>query len=149
LIILAGAVSLVRGLQRITAVDPGWRADGVLTARLGLAGPKYVQLDARRAFIETLHDRVGELPGMSAFAIASSTVPTVPFGSSTTFLVEGREDPVLALQRAGVAAVLRHPADPAATRSNVHARRSRRPHSGDGGQRDDGSRALAQRRSDR
>jgi len=96
LIILAGAVSLVRGLQRITAVDPGWRAEGVLTARLGLAGPNYTQLDARRAFVDTLHDRVGELSGLSSFAIASSTVPTSPFGSSTTFRVEGREDPVLA-----------------------------------------------------
>jgi predicted permease len=96
LIILAGAVSLVRGLQRITAVDPGWRADGVLAARLGLAGPKYAQLDARRAFVDALHDRVAELPGMSAVALASSTVPTAPFGSSTAFVVEGREDHVLA-----------------------------------------------------
>ena len=43
LIILAGAVSLVRGLQRITGVDPGWRADGVLAARLNLVGPNYAE----------------------------------------------------------------------------------------------------------
>lgn len=96
LIILAGAVSLVRGLQRITAVDPGWRPDGVLTARVSLDGPNYAKLETRRAFFETLRDRVAELPGMSIVAVASSSVPTMPFNSSTTFLVEGREEPVLA-----------------------------------------------------
>ncbi len=89
LIILVGAVSLVRGLQRITAVDPGWRADGVLVARINLVGPNYTQPEARRAFFETLHDRVAEIPGMASVAIASSSVPTLPFGSSTTFIVEG------------------------------------------------------------
>jgi len=96
LIILAGAVSLVRGLQRITAVDPGWRPDGVLTARVSLDGPNYSRLETRRAFFETLRDRVAELPGMSRVAVASSSVPTMPFNSSTTFRVEGREEPVLA-----------------------------------------------------
>ena len=96
LIILAGAVSLVRGLQRITAVDPGWRPDGLLTARLSLDGPNYARVEARRAFYETLRDRVAELPGMGSVALASSGAPTGPFNSSTTFVVEGRQEPVLA-----------------------------------------------------
>jgi predicted permease len=96
LVMLAGAVSLVRGLQRITAVDPGWRADGVLTARLSLVGPSYVQPPARRILVETLRDRVAELPGVATAAISTSSVPTGPFGSSTTFVVEGRTDTVLA-----------------------------------------------------
>jgi predicted permease len=96
LIILAGAVSLVRGLQRITAVDPGWRPDGVLAARLSIVGPDFVKPEARRAFFETLRDRVAELPGMDSVALSSSSVPTMPFNSSTTFLVEGREQTVLA-----------------------------------------------------
>jgi putative ABC transport system permease protein len=96
LIILAGAVSMVRGLQRITAIDPGWRPDGVLAARLSIDGPKYSQPQPRRMFVETLRDRVAELPGVASAAIASSTVPTVPYGSSTTFIVEGREETVLA-----------------------------------------------------
>jgi predicted permease len=96
LIILAGAVSLVRGLQRITAVDPGWRPDGVLAARLSIAGPNFVKPEARRAFFETLRDRVAELPGMGSVALASSSVPTMPFNSSTTFVVESRQETVLA-----------------------------------------------------
>jgi putative ABC transport system permease protein len=96
LIILAGAVSMVRGLQRITGIDPGWRPDGVLTARLSMDGPSYSQPQPRRIFVETLRDRVAELPGVDRVAIASSTVPTVPYGSSTTFVVEGRQETVLA-----------------------------------------------------
>jgi len=96
LIILAGAVSLVRGLQRITGIDPGWRPDGVLTARLSMDGPKYSQPVPRRVFVDTLRDRVAELPGMASVAIASSPAPTAPFTSSTSFIVEGRPETVLA-----------------------------------------------------
>ena len=96
LIILAGAVSLVRGLQRITAVDPGWRVDGVLAARLNLVGPNYSDPVTRRAFFQTLRDRVAEIPGVASAAVSSSSVPTATFGTSTSFAVEGRTDPALA-----------------------------------------------------
>ena len=95
LIILAGAVSLVRGLQRITAVDPGWRVDGVLAARLNLVGPNYTDPVARRVFFQTLRDRVAEIPGIANAAVASTSVPTGTFSTSTAFAVEGRSDPVL------------------------------------------------------
>ena len=96
LVALSGATSLIRGLQRLTGIDPGWRPDGVLVARLNLVGPQYTQATARRAFFETLRTRVSEIPGMTNVAIASSTVPTVPYGTSTTFAIDGRADPVLA-----------------------------------------------------
>ncbi len=98
LIILAGAVSLVRGLQRITAVDPGWRVDGVLAARLNLpqVGPAYTTPEARRVFFQTLRDRAAEIPGVTHAAVSSSSVPTATFSTSTTFAVEGRTEPVLA-----------------------------------------------------
>ncbi len=98
LIMLAGAVSLVRGLQRITAVDPGWRVDGVLAARLNLppVGPNYTTPEARRVFFQTLRDRAAEIPGVTHAAVSSSSVPTATFGTSTTFAIEGRTDPVLA-----------------------------------------------------
>jgi predicted permease len=96
LLILAGAASFLRGLQRIGDIDPGWRTDGVLVARLNLVGPQYAQPTARRAFFEALHDRVAELPGMVSVALASSSVPTIPFGTSTTLAVEGRADTVVA-----------------------------------------------------
>jgi putative ABC transport system permease protein len=96
LLILAGAVSLVRGLQRLTAIDPGWRVDGVLAARLNLVGPNYVDPVARRVFFETLRDRVAEIPGVASAAVASSSAPTGTFNSSTSFVIEGRTEPTLA-----------------------------------------------------
>jgi putative ABC transport system permease protein len=96
LIVLTVASSFIRGLQRMTAVDPGWRPDGVLAARLNLVGRQYADPAARRLFLDTLRERVAELPGMTNTALASSSVPVTPFGTSTTFVVEGRPDTVLA-----------------------------------------------------
>jgi putative ABC transport system permease protein len=96
LVALSGATSFIRGLQRITVVDAGWRAEGVLAARLNLVGPQYAQPPARRVFFETLRDRAAEIPGITAAAVSSSSVPAFPYGTSTTFAVEGRTDTVLA-----------------------------------------------------
>jgi predicted permease len=96
LVALSGATSFIRGLQRITDVDPGWRADGVLAARLNLVGPQYTQVAARRAFFEAVRDRAAEIPGITTAAVSSSTVPVFPYSTSTTFAVEGRKDTVLA-----------------------------------------------------
>jgi predicted permease len=96
LVALSGATSFIRGWQRITDVDPGWHADDVLAARLNLVGPQYTQVAARRAFFETVRDRAAEIPGIAAAAVSSSTVPAFPYGTSTTFVIEGRTDTVLA-----------------------------------------------------
>ena len=96
LIVLTVASSFIRGLQRMTAVDPGWQPDKVLAARLNLVGRQYADLTARRLFFETLGDRVAEIPGLANVALASSSVPVSPFGTSTTFVAEGRRDTVLA-----------------------------------------------------
>src|SRR6185503_12366158 len=96
LVALSGATAFIRGLQRITDVDPGWSADGVLAARLNLIGPQYTQAPARRTLLDTVRDRAAELPGITAAAVSSSSVPAFPYGTSTTFAVEGRKDTVLA-----------------------------------------------------
>jgi putative ABC transport system permease protein len=96
LIVLTVASSFIRGLQRMTAVDPGWRSDSVLLARLNLAGRQYADPTSRRLFFETLHDRVAEIPGLASVALASSSVPVSPFGTSTTFVIEGQGDTILA-----------------------------------------------------
>jgi len=96
LVALSGATSFIRGLQRIYDVDPGWRANGVLAARLNLVGPQYVQAPARRAFFEAVRDRAAAIPGITAVAVSSSSVPAFPYGTSTTFAIEGRTDTVVA-----------------------------------------------------
>jgi predicted permease len=96
LVTLAGSVSLVRGLQRLTGIDPGWRADGLLGARVNLTGPAYRDRKARLNFVEQVTARAAAIPGMTDIALASSGVPVGPFNSSTTFIAEGRTDTFLA-----------------------------------------------------
>jgi len=96
LVTLVGAASFIRGLQLMTGVDPGWRADGVMAARISLISPAYLQPRSRLEFWNALLDRATELPGMASVAIASSSVPVTSFNGSSTFVAEGRTDTVLA-----------------------------------------------------
>jgi putative ABC transport system permease protein len=95
LVTLAGSVSLIRGLQRVTGIDPGWRADGVMTARLNLPISRYREAPARIEFVRALETRARSLPGVTAVAASGSTVPAGPFGASTTYIAEGRPDDLL------------------------------------------------------
>jgi putative ABC transport system permease protein len=96
LIALAGSVSLIRGLQRLTAVDPGWRVDGLFTARVNLPIARYREAEKQVAFYSALETRVRSLPGVTGVALSNSSVPANPYNSSSTFFAEGREDPLLA-----------------------------------------------------
>jgi predicted permease len=95
LVTLAGSVSLIRGLQRLTGIDPGWRADGVVSARVNLAGPRYTSPRARLDFYNALQERVRALPGVTSAALSTSGVPVGPFNTSTSVVAEGRSDVVL------------------------------------------------------
>ena len=53
-VLLVGAGLLVKALWRVQAVDPGFRAEGVLTARTALPSPRYAAAATRRVF----YDRV-------------------------------------------------------------------------------------------
>jgi len=97
LVTLAGSVSLIRGLQRITGIDPGWRADSLITARINLPFARYREAPSRVEFLRALETRARSLPGVTAVALSSSTVPVGPFNASSAYIVEGRpDDPLLA-----------------------------------------------------
>jgi predicted permease len=96
LVTLAGSVSLIRGLQRLTAIDPGWRVDGLFTARVTLPISRYREAEKQLAFYSALDARVRSLPGVTAVALSNSSVPTNPYNASSTFIAEGREEIVLA-----------------------------------------------------
>jgi predicted permease len=72
LVLLAGAGLVVRGLDRLVRLDPGFRAEGVATARVELPETEYGP-EAAEAFGRTLLDRVRGLPGVRAVALGSST----------------------------------------------------------------------------
>jgi predicted permease len=96
LVTLAGSVSLMRGLQRLTAIDPGWRADEVVSARISLLGARYASPRARMEFFNALEGRARSLPGVTKAALSTSGVPVGPFNTSTTYIAEGRSELLLA-----------------------------------------------------
>jgi predicted permease len=92
LVLLTGAGLFLRGLQRFTHLDPGWRADGLLMAQVGLQGPNYVNAPQRAAFHQRLEERLRALPGVQQVALSGSQ-PVWGFNSSGSFRVEGQPEP--------------------------------------------------------
>lgn len=91
-ILLAGSGLLIRSLVRLLEVDPGFRPDGVLTARLSLAGEQFEQAASRTQFFTRLEERLRTTPGVTHVG-AVSFLPTTGIGAGTGFTVVGRPDP--------------------------------------------------------
>jgi predicted permease len=62
---------LLRALWRVQTVDPGFRADGVLTLRTALPLPRYAPTAARARFYARVLSDVRALPGVSDAAYVS------------------------------------------------------------------------------
>ncbi|HEU4630249.1 MAG TPA: ABC transporter permease [Gemmatimonadaceae bacterium] len=92
LVLLVAAGLTVRSLQRQLAVDPGFRATGVLEARIELPAARYDADDARR-FADALLARLGGRTGVAAVAVGSD-VPMSGNTSAAFVLVEGEDDAV-------------------------------------------------------
>lgn len=87
MLLVAGGV-LLASLQRVLAVDLGFRSDRLLTAQLTLPATRYATTTDRHGFVNRLLDRLRQLPGVEAAGLASTT----PFGGATTdnvLLAEG------------------------------------------------------------
>jgi predicted permease len=93
LVLLVGAGLLVRSFIEISGVDPGFEADGVLTARVGLQGARYRgNAVAQLAYFDALLERVRAIPGVRS----ASVVDHLAFaggGAATSYFVEGRPTP--------------------------------------------------------
>jgi predicted permease len=92
LVLLAGSGLFLRGLQRFSERDPGWRVDGLVTAQLGFRGPNYVTPAQRVAFFEMFERRLRRLPGVRDVAISQSQ-PVGGFNSSGPMIAEGQSEP--------------------------------------------------------
>jgi putative ABC transport system permease protein len=84
LVLLTGAGLLVRSFIRLQNVNPGFRADGVLTARVTLPAARYP--DGRRAaeFFRNAIERLEPLPGVASVA-GISFLPLAGPGIGTSF----------------------------------------------------------------
>ena len=76
LVLLAGAGLLMRSFVKLQSVDPGFRAEGVLTAGVQLPATRYDLAQAGSFFRESL-SRIAALPGVQ-HAAGASCLP-VPF----------------------------------------------------------------------
>jgi predicted permease len=81
---------LVRALGEVESTDPGFEADGVLTARTWLPWPRYAVVADREAFYARVLDEVRRAPGVTSAAY-TSFLPLVMGGGIWPVEVAGRE----------------------------------------------------------
>jgi putative ABC transport system permease protein len=87
--LLVGAGLLLRSFQRLIAVDPGFRADHVLTFRVSLPERSYPSDTAERNFVAALDARLRAIPGVRQAAV-SSALPLDGSDFTLSFTVNGR-----------------------------------------------------------
>jgi len=92
LILLAGAGLMLRSLDNVLGVNPGFRADHVLAMHIRLPSTRYANDGQLNAFTDQLLDRTGDLPGVESAAVASG-LPLMDSISVTTYRVEGEPAP--------------------------------------------------------
>jgi hypothetical protein len=71
IVLLVSSGLLLRALVRLQAVDPGFRSEGVLTARTWLPLPKYNPTERRAQFYTSVLEEVRARPGVTAAAYVS------------------------------------------------------------------------------
>ena len=90
LTLLVGAGLMIRSLDRLRAVDTGFRTDHLLTAQIPLPRVKYDSTPERVAFYAALQERLGALPDVRGVTMASG----LPYGGNGVaqigYFIEGR-----------------------------------------------------------
>lgn len=91
LVLLTGAGLAIRSFQRLTSVDPGFRATNVMSLRISLPEATYPTLESQARFFREYVDRIQHLPGVvAAGAVHMAPVTRAGFGGS--FTIYGRPD---------------------------------------------------------
>jgi predicted permease len=86
-VLLVGAALLSRSLDKLSGVDPGFRADHLLAVRLSFANPLQ-DTTALRAFYSDAMARLAAAPGVVSVT-AASNVPFTGGSSSSPYLLVG------------------------------------------------------------
>jgi putative ABC transport system permease protein len=92
LVLLAGAGVLIRSFVRLQNVDPGFRAEGVLTGRVTLSDTGYPDDASVSRFVDTVVARLSAAPGVDR-AAAVTFLPMSGPGIATSFYRLGRPAP--------------------------------------------------------
>ncbi|MGE0864430.1 MAG: ABC transporter permease, partial [Vicinamibacterales bacterium] len=88
LMLLIGAGVLLASFDRVLRIDPGFRAERVLTGTISLPAARYDGADSLRATTERILERVRAIPGVESAGATTS----IPFGGSysdSVILAEG------------------------------------------------------------
>jgi putative ABC transport system permease protein len=91
-VLLIGAGLLINSFIHLRNLDPGFRADHLLTAKIDLPELKYPDKEHRIPFLDEVLRRVNALPGVQSAAIAGN-LPFTYNGDSMYIAVEGIPDP--------------------------------------------------------
>jgi predicted permease len=92
IVLLVSAGLLLRALARLQDVDPGFRSEGVLTARTWLPLPAYEPTERRAQFYRSVLEGVRSLPGITGAAYISF-LPMVMRGGIWSIETEGQNSP--------------------------------------------------------
>ncbi len=71
-VLLIGAGLLLRSFVRLLDVDPGFRTENILTARVSLPRVKYAEDSRRVALYQDLSDRIRSMPGVQSVGLVSA-----------------------------------------------------------------------------
>ena len=88
LILLIGAGVLLASFERVLSIDPGFRAENVLTGTVSLPATRYPSDDALRAGVARMLERIRAVPGV----VNAGVTTTLPFSGSysdSVILAEG------------------------------------------------------------
>lgn len=91
-VLAVGAGLLGRSLQSLATTDPGFRAEGVWTARLSLPESRYAENEERVAFYRRLVEETSALPGVEE-AGGIMPMPLSFGGYVLQFFIDGRPLP--------------------------------------------------------
>ncbi len=88
--LLIGAGLLLRSFQALSEESPGFVSSGLLTARVDLDAPRYIEAEPRQQFIAQALQRLQALPGVEQAAFTSN-LPFSNSSSSGSYNIVGRE----------------------------------------------------------
>jgi len=91
-VLLIGAGLLINSFVHLRNLDPGFRPDHLLTAKIEMSELKYPDREHRLPFLDEILRRVRALPGVQSAAIAGN-LPLTYNGDSMYIGVEGVPDP--------------------------------------------------------
>jgi len=93
LVVLTGAMLLLKSLGRLQAVDPGFRQSGIVAMNVSLTQARYSTLALQSDFYRRALSRLGAVPGVTAVG-AVNVLPLSQDGSvGFAFRVEGHPAP--------------------------------------------------------